>query len=273
MTAYAKMLFFVNKPALDNKVAFSNNCPNGTDQSYVIGCYHSGDRGIFLLNVTDQRLNGIVPVTAAYEMLHAGYARLSATERTKIDRQMWSYYLSNVKSSEIHQQMASYALTEPGAKYDELYSVLATEVSNLPSTLNDQYKQYFTNRTKIVSMYQGYQAAFSKRQIIIDMDNSLLNSLKVKIASNETLLNSMYAQIIKDQSVLNQEKANNDINSYNSGVYAYNTSANKYNALISLTKSDIIKYNRLAEYRNSLVLIEQQLIRDLNTSNLPSKVK
>ena len=49
-------------------------------------------------------------------MLHAGYARLSNKQKTELDKQMWSFYLANVKSTEIHQQMASYALTEPVVK-------------------------------------------------------------------------------------------------------------------------------------------------------------
>ena len=272
MTSYAKQLFYVNRPSLDNKPTFANNCPEGIDNTYVIGCYHTGDRGIYLLNVQDSRLNGIVSVTAAYEMLHAGYARLSNKQKTELDKQMWSFYLANVKSTEIHQQMASYALTEPGAKYDELYSVLATEVTNLPPSLNNAYSLYFTNRAKIVSMYDGYQAAFNKRQSQIKQDDANLKLLKNSIASNESRLNLMYTQIINLRNILNQEKANNQISSYNSGVVSYNNLANTYNSLIIQTKIQINSYNNLVNQRNALAISEKQLIQELNSSSLPSKV-
>ncbi len=273
MTPYARMLFFVNRPQLETKSGFAQNCPSGSDQAYVIGCYHSGDRGIYLLNVTDNRLNGIVPVTAAYEMLHAGYARLSNQARNTLDKQMWSFFISSVKSTEIRQQMASYEATEPGAKYDELYSVLGTEVAALPPSLNQAYSEYFTDRTKIVMLYDGYQAAFSLRQNQIASDDLLLAKLKSVIDSNQASLNSMYSIIIKNQTVLNQDRAVYDISAYDAGVNQYNALVNQYNSLIRTTQAEINNYNDLVSKRNSLVLIEQQLTQDLNTSKLPSSIK
>lgn len=273
MTSYAKMLFYVNEPNLANKTVFASNCPNGTDETYVIGCYHSGDHGIYLLNVTDPRLNGIVPVTAAYEMLHAGYARLSDSERATIDKEMWSFYLAHVTSSEIKQQMASYAVTEPGAKYDELYSVLATEVAKLPPALSNHYKLYFTDRSKIVAMYQSYQAAFNIRQTLIQKDTSQLSALKKTITANEATLNSMEATINSRQVTLNQLSASGNISAYNAAVGQYNLYVDRYNSLLETTRGQITYYNQLVANLNSQVLIEQQLTSDLNTSKLPSAVK
>jgi hypothetical protein len=71
MTAYARRIFYVNNAALDSKTVFSKQCPNnGGEQTIVLGCYHSNQAGIFLLGVTDPRLNGVEQVTAAHEMLH-----------------------------------------------------------------------------------------------------------------------------------------------------------------------------------------------------------
>ena len=264
MTSYARQLFYVNRPELSSKQLFAQNCPNGTEQSYVVGCYHPGDNGIYLLNVTDPRLNGIVEVTGAYEMLHAGYARLSKGQRDVIDKRMWTYYLSANLGTEIHQQMAAYAKTEPGEQYDELYSVLATEVSNLPTDLENQYKIYFTDRKRVVDMYNGYEAAFTERQAEIKADDNQLTTLKKQIQTEEAELNLLLANIQSDQNILTSDKSQGRIVDYNAEVVSYNDIVNNYDSLIGQIKSAISSYNDLVSSRNKLALEEQQLIQDIN---------
>lgn len=266
MTSYAKKLFYVNEPQLENKQQFAAQCPNGAEQTYVIGCYHSGDNGIYLLNIHNTQLNGIIPVTAAYEMLHAGYARLSSGDKSKLDKQMWSFYKKNITSAEIKQQMAAYAKTEPGEQYDELYSVLATEVMNLPVTLENHYRLYFTNRKYIVQMYINYQSAFTNRQKAIAADDAQLAVLKSQISSNEAELTNIKASIDSEQSILTASKNSGNINAYNNGVPNYNDLVDQYNSIVNQTKSEIDEYNVLVTKRNSLAFAEQQLVQALNAS-------
>ncbi len=270
MTPYAKNLFYVNRPAILGKSQFAQQCPNRLEQSYVIGCYHGGDNGIFLLDVTDPRLNGIMPVTAAYEMLHAGYARLSVVQRTSLDASMWAYYEKYVSSPEIHQQMASYAKTEPGAKYDELYSVLGTEVMNLSPQLERHYKLYFTNRQTIVKTYLGYEAEFTQRQQQIASDDLQLSNLKYQITADQTKLSSWQVAINTQAGQMKTLLNNNAYNAYNSLIPVYNNQVNAYNQLLAQTKSLITQYNNLVNTRNSLALEEQQLVQSLNSSSLPA---
>lgn len=266
MTAYARMLFYVNKPNLENKYQFASNCPSGTAQTYVIGCYHSGDNGIYLLNVKNSSLNGIVDVTAAYEMLHAGYARLSGTESSKIDAEMWQFYTRNVKSKIISAQMAAYAKTEPGARYDELYSVLATEVKVLPSSLNAQYRRYFLNRDKIVAMYDNYQAAFTSRQQKIESYDRQMTSLKQQIKAEEAKISSLFATSSIEQKQLNSYQANGNYSSYNNSLGQFNALVSQYNSLVSEVRGRINSYNLLAKRRNSLVLEEQDMVSSISAA-------
>lgn len=266
MTNYAKRLFFINKPVIENKTAFASHCPSGGNQTHVIGCYHDGDNGIFLLDVTDPNLNGIIPVTAAYEMLHAGYARLSGSERTTIDSEMWQFYLHNNLSQEIKSQMASYAVSEPGARYDELYSVLGTEVGNLPRSLENQYKLYFNDRAKIVESYNGYQAAFNSREQEIASYNSQLVSLKSQIDSNENQLSVLQTSINQQQSTLQSEQSSGNITAFNSGVPGYNALIDQYNALVQSTRAFISEYNSIVIASNTLALEEQQLVQAISSS-------
>ena len=269
MTSYARNLFYLNRPAIEGKSAFAANCPSGGNQTHVIGCYHDGDNGIFLLKVTDPRLNGIIPVTAAYEMLHSGYARLSGSERSSLDDQMWQFYLHNNLGSEIKAQMASYAATEPGMRYDELYSVLGTEVANLPPQLESHYRMYFTNRALIVATYMKYQAAFNSREAQIAAYNSQLSSLMGQITRNKNQLSVMQTSINQQQNTLDAYKANANYQAYNAGVVQYNLLVDQYNSLVDSTRSEISQYNIIVNESNALALEEKQLVEAISTA--PSK--
>ena len=266
MTPYAKSLFYVNRPSLMNKAAFAKVCPSALAQTYELGCYHSGDNGIYLLNVTDSRLNGIDQVTAAYEMLHAGYARLSSASRTKLDRLMNGYYAKNLSSSPvISQQMAVYAKTEPGAKDDELYSVLATEVANLPAYLSAYYRVYFADRAKITTMYQTYQSVLTGRINTINTDAAQLRQLKQQINSEQAALYSDLNTINAVNNQMTSERNQGDFNAYNAAVPGYDQLIGQYKSQVLVINAYINKYNTLLASYNSEVLIQQQLIKAISS--------
>src|ERR1700741_2054773 len=78
MTPSATHLFYVNRPAIQDKNEFNQSCPNnGGERTIILGCYHGHQTGIFLYTVSDPQLNGVMQVTAAHEALHALYERLS----------------------------------------------------------------------------------------------------------------------------------------------------------------------------------------------------
>jgi len=264
MTSYAKTLFYVNKPQLDDKADFAIHCPNGLEEDYVLGCYHTGDRGIYILDVNNPKLKTLDSVTGAYEMLHAAYGRLSSEQRNNLDQVMNDFYSKHINSSEIKSQMAAYAATEPGAKDDELFSVLATEVSVIPQTLSKQYSLYFYNRSKLVQMFNQYQEAFNTRLAEVKADDTQLAKLMLTIKNNETTISNLNATINQESKLLSSELAGGDLNQYNLAISNYNSQVNQYNQLILSTRADISQYNLLVDSRNSLVLAEQQLVKAIS---------
>src|SRR5688500_2058841 len=92
MTDYAEHLFFVNHPSLENKQAFNEHCADHGEETAVLGCYHGDRRGIYLYAVDDARLEGVRQVTAAHEMLHQAYDRLSGADRKRISKLLQEYY-------------------------------------------------------------------------------------------------------------------------------------------------------------------------------------
>jgi hypothetical protein len=267
MTAYARKIFYVNHPDIDAKAPFNVKCPNdGGEQTIVLGCYHSNQAGIFLLSVNDPRLNGVEQVTAAHEMLHAAYDRLSSGEKKKVDAMLLNYYNHDLHDPRIIATIAAYRRTEPHNVVNEMHSVFGTEIANLPPALGKYYTRYFTNREQIADYAAQYQAAFTSRQTAVNTDDSQLSSLKTQIDDSENDLKNMQAKIGSQQSQLIAERSS-DIGAYNAGVPTYNEQVNAYNNQISSTQSLIAEYNQLVASRNSIALQEDQLIGDLTGSD------
>src|SRR4051794_9985079 len=66
MTPQARHLFYVNHPTISSGSDFTLHCPAGSEKTVVLGCYIGDDRGIYLYQVTDPRLDGVEQVTAAH---------------------------------------------------------------------------------------------------------------------------------------------------------------------------------------------------------------
>lgn len=264
MTPYAKQLFGINHPALEDEATFNSHCPNdGGEKTIVLGCYHSDQDGIFLLSVNDPRLTGVEQVTAAHEMLHAAYDRLSGNERNYVDGLLESYYKTQLKNPRIVATIDSYRQTEPHQVVNEMHSIFGTEVAHLPAALENYYKRYFTNRQVIAGYAASYQAAFTSRQDQVTADDSQLASDKNQIGSLEASLNTQASTIKSDSNQLLAEKTSN-VSAYNAGVPSYNAEVDSYNSDAVELKDLLSSYNALVTQRNSVALVENQLYSELS---------
>lgn len=269
MTSEAQHIFYVNHPVVDDKSTFNKYCPNnGGEQTIVLGCYHGDQSGIYLLGVSDPRLDGVEQVTAAHEMLHAAYDRLSQAERERVDGLLLDYYNHNLHDARIQSTIAAYTKTEPHDVVNEMHSVFGTEIASLPPALEQYYKQYFDNRSQVAAFAAQYQAEFTSRQATVANDDKLLSSLKAQIDSQEADLKTKQAQISSQQSQLEAERSS-DLHAYNAGVPGYNAQIDAYNNEVQSVQSLINQYNRLVAERNAVAMQEAQLVDDLNTNVAP----
>ena len=83
MTSRARNIFYTTYPQINDKTTFNTNC-KVTEQTIVLGCYTTGS--IFIFDVKNVELHGVQQVTAAHEMLHAVYVRLSPSEKNVLMR-------------------------------------------------------------------------------------------------------------------------------------------------------------------------------------------
>jgi hypothetical protein len=85
LTPLGQKLLYVNQPEVyTNRADFASKCPIDMEKTIILGCYITGDRGIFLFEPSDSRLAGVVETTAAHELLHAAYERLPSDEKAAL---------------------------------------------------------------------------------------------------------------------------------------------------------------------------------------------
>lgn len=252
MNSYTRHAFYVNHPQLLSTVsAFRQACPD-SEQTIVLGCYHPGQNGIYIYNVQDPALHGVQQVTAAHEVLHSVYARLSSSDRQQLDNELESYYKNDLHDSRVLAEVKLYQQTEPNDVYDEMSCTFGTEIANLPPALEAYYAKYFTNRQAVVAFEQSYEGEFTKRENIINADDAQLAAMKQQIDSEESSLTNQLNQIEADRARLDQLSSSNQINAYNAGVDSFNAEVDAYNSGVQKLRSDIAAYNQLVQDRNSV---------------------
>ncbi len=266
MTPKARHNFYVNHPQVEDKTAFNEHCPaNGGEQTIVLGCYIPPQRGIYVYAVDDPQLKGVQEVTAAHEMLHSAYDRLSAKDRAHVDSMLQDFYDHQLHDQRIIDTLNSYKKTEPDDLLNEMHSIFGTEIAELPTGLSQYYEQYFSNRGKVLALAAQYQQAFTSRQAQITSYDAQLKTLKSQIDSNQATLSSTSKDLDARRAQLNQLLASGNTAAYNSQVESFNAQINSYNAMIGQTKSLIAEYNDIVNKRNAVAVETRNLSQELNS--------
>lgn len=253
MNNSARRLFYVYHPELNDRKAFNQNCRGFGEHTIVLGCYVS-NQGIFLFDIDDDRLEGVEQVTAAHELLHAAYDRLNQGERKKIDN-MTATAFAAVTDERIKRSIENYRQRDASVVPNELHSILATEVRNLPPELEGYYKDYFTNRHAIVAFSEKYESALTKQRNQAAALEVQISGLRHEIEQLEGTLANERDQLQKTRNdVDTQEKAT----TYNSRVAAYNSN-------VGLLNSQIERHNVLIEEYRKVAVEAQELYQALDS--------
>lgn len=207
LTDLGERYFLVGQPEVSDSKQFNKQCQKRHEKSVVLGCYVA-PFNVYIYNVTDQRLEGAKQVTAAHEMLHVAYDRLSDTEKESIGK-LLEAVLPKIQSQDkgLAERLAIYDETEPGERLNELHSILGTEAKDLSAELEKYYSQYFQDR----SIVANFAAQYTK--IFVDLQNSQqdlvdeLKKLAEDINTETELLNKDIADLSSDIEAFN-EKAN-----------------------------------------------------------------
>ncbi len=253
MNNSARKLFYVYHPELNDREEFNNNCRGFGEHTIVLGCYVS-NHGIFLFDIDDDRLEGVEQVTAAHEMLHAAYDRLGETERARVDKLVHDAF-AKVTDERIRRSIDNYRSRDASVVPNELHSILATEVRNLPPELENYYKRYFTNRHAVVAYSEKYESVLTKRR-------NHAASLELQISGLRNEIEQLEKTLAAEKNFLQQLRGSvrtqADVQTYNSRVAAYNTN-------VRLLNSQISRHNDLIEEYKEVALEAQELYKALDS--------
>lgn len=253
MTNDARDLFYVYHPELNDRATFSHNCSGFGEQTIVLGCYIS-NTGIYLFDVDDNRLSGVEQVTAAHEMLHAAYDRLSPAERSRIDGLIASAF-KDVTDERIKDTIENYRKRDPSVVPNELHSIIATEVRDIPQELEDYYRQYFTDRLAVVAFSEKYERVLTERRNRAAAIEVQLSGLKSEIETQEKALEEEGNSLQDERGQVNtQEEAT-----------AYNIRVSGYNANIRDFNAKVVQYNDLVEEYKKVALETEELYKAMDS--------
>lgn len=267
LTSDASFLYKASQPKIQSAEEFNQSCKSVThEHSIVLGCYTV--QKIFIYDFTDPRLDGVKEVTAAHELLHAAYERMSQSEKTELNNTLTAT-ADSIDNQRFKDTLAEYKRTEPGQVENELHSILGTEIEILPAKLEEHYKKYFTNRARIVSYARQYEDSFTSLDSKIKEYDQELADIKQRKESLENSLSQQQSKIESERIRLDQLRSSNATEQYNAAVPSYNGLIQDYNADIGALKQIIESYNQLVEKRNSLAATQNDLVKQLDSSYSP----
>lgn len=219
MNSHGRVLFLQGKPSVESEERFHSLCGVTDEDMIELGCYSAGR--IYLLDLSGAELADESYVTAAHEMLHAAYQRLTPGDRKAVNRELEAAVMK-VMTPELSERLAGYERIEPGQRDNELHSILGTEFPNLPAGLERYYQKYFTNRSAVVTIHQENQA--------------VLDSLKSRIEAEKAQLTALRAR-------MDRLLAAGDVRTYNSLVA-------EHNALLRRINREVDQYNALQTFQD-----------------------
>lgn len=276
LTSAGDRIFRASHPTLNASESFNENC-SGVEHSesdLIIGCY-DGDK-IHLFEITDERLDGIVEVTSAHELLHAQFDRLSTQEKTQLAAQLRQEFdVQAERDPALGERMKVYEHLSPESFANELHSVLGTEVSDLSPELEKHYAAVFRDRSAIVGLFQTYNARFVEINRQRTELASRLESLGQQIEAARSAYEAGVERFNADSQSLitrnnNFEFANNPSLFYSLRDELSTRRAALESERVSLN-STIDDYNRLREELLAIDATAQDLIRAIDSNVVPAE--
>lgn len=271
MTDSGKFLFYASQPSVDDRATFNAACKNNESGTAILGCY-TADR-IYIYNITDQRLDGIQEVTAAHEMLHAVYRRMSDADKQTVNGLVEAEYQKLKANPTYTARMAFYDKTEPGERDNELHSIIGTEVASITPELETHYKKYFGNRSAVVAEYNSYNSVFTSLEEQAKSLSAQLDAMNDKIKASVAAYEADVKQLNADITVFNQKASSGGFPSLAAFNREHQALVDRSSALASereAVNSLISQYNALSDQYNSIVTQSNDLNQSIDSSLAPA---
>lgn len=264
-------IFYSHAPKIAGKEEFNSACTED-EKTIVLGCYtgfdFNRDTDIFVYDVEKPELAGIKEVTAAHEMLHAAYDRLSQSEKKRIN-ELTANALLKLNNPRIANMVESYRQRDAASVPNEIHSILGTEVATLDAELESYFSRYFTNRQAVVTLSSKYESVFDTNQNEIDKLSGTLALRKNEISKLETVLEGQRNQLENQKNTMDTYVSSNDITAYNAMVPIYNRLVDQFNSAVADYKKLIDEYNALIAEYNSKAVYQEELVNSIDSKYQP----
>ena len=250
-----RRIFLASTPELDDAPDFNSHCP--VEEQIVLGCYGGGR--IYVFRVTDERLAGTNEVTAAHEMLHAAYERLSGPDREDVDSQLASLVESLPDDHRLREELAAYS---PEERADELHSRAGIELETLPPALARYYNRYFEDRAGIQELFRQSNAALDATLDRIDEITAELDELGADIEVRRSAWDRESAALDDDIQAYNEAGWTPDSDRQYEELVARSDARERERLDIS---ADIDRYNDLIDELDTLNATGSELYDELDS--------
>lgn len=166
MTEKGKAMFYRGDPEILEQKQFKEECAKKLVIIDPIGCLSVIAKvgwfswapvttgKIYMLRGSGLETN-YYPVTGAHEMLHYAYYLLDSKEKKRINKLIEAEFQKRQGDKDLVESIKKYEMEELNT-IDELHSQLGTQYRNLDPELENYYKQYFTNRLKVVKIHENF---------------------------------------------------------------------------------------------------------------------
>lgn len=256
LTQRGARIFAASDPAIAEEVDFNQHCSTREVDGYILGCYLNDAKKIYIYQVEEPELAGIEEATAAHELLHAVWERLSEKERAELEQEMRTFM--DARPEDFAEMTELY---EEGDWMDELHSRIAVEFAEIPEKLEEHYRNYFTDRGKIVGYYQNYKGVYEGVQAAADSLQAEIDDLRQQI------------DVLKEQISKERENYQTRLEQYKKDVTEYNSCVREKKDCYSLAEATAEanrlngeggNVNYLREVVNGKVREHNQKIEELN---------
>lgn len=274
LTSLGDRIFLASRPTVDGSQHFNTQCADvdHSESGHVLGCF-SQDR-IRLFDVTDERIGSIVEVTAAHELLHAAYARLSQNEIASLSTELQDAYDELIQNDPtLAERMSVYDHLSPAAYMNELHSVLGTEVRNLPVSLERHYAEYFTNREALLDRFDAFHAVFTDLENQAKALEDEMTTLRADIEQRNSDYDAAVTQFNIDAANFSDRNErfefSGNVAEFDRVKAELQSRRTALEATLTQLQADIDHYNSLRDQLRGLGQVSTELDEKLNSTLAP----
>lgn len=254
MNTHGKALFYSTNPEIVDYPTLQHHCPGDSEGVVEYGCFLVAQNKIYILNIPDQRISGLMAISAGHEMLHKAFSMIEPTEKATLTKELNDYKLANASNKDFNDLIQPYIdikVTE-SELVDEIDSLVGTEVAYTNDALEANYSKYFSNRQLNPNAESDIK--------------STLAEISDGLTSERSRIEQMGSQLDHTLSVTKGVKAQLDRDEYYGNIYNYNLNVPIYNKDVDIYNSQLSAYNNAVDSFNAKLRDYQAIFSNLKAA-------